>query len=103
VGKVTFSWEPVNGADSYLLQFTLPTGNMVTFATDEVTKDRYMEAFGMNGEFQWNVVAFDVSGKEICASMPSNFTKADKERNDDEGGEPACIVDCMAPPGGGGN
>jgi hypothetical protein len=75
VGKVTFAWEPVVDADSYLLNFTLPNGTIVTFETDETTKDRYMEAFGISGEFEWNVAALDVNGNEICISETVLFKK----------------------------
>ena len=75
VGKVTFAWEPVEGADSYLLNFTLPNGTIVTFETDETTKDLYMEAFGMSGEFEWNVTALDINENEICISEAALFTK----------------------------
>ena len=29
VGKVTFAWEPVEGVDSYIFRFTLPTDDIV--------------------------------------------------------------------------
>lgn len=85
VGKVTFAWEPVEGADSYLLNFTLPNGTLVTFETDETTKDRYMEAFGMSGAFEWNVAAFDVYGNKICASVPFSFKKSASTKNSNSG------------------
>ena len=95
VGKVTFAWEPVDGADSYLLQFTLPKGAIITFETDETTVGRYMEAFGMSGEFEWNVAAFNVNGNEICTSIPFNFTKPaiSKNKSGESSGECRLGVD----------
>jgi hypothetical protein len=75
VGKVTFTWEPVEGADSYILRFTFPTGDIEDFETDETAKDRYIEAFGMSGEFRWNVTALDVNRNEICVSETALFSK----------------------------
>ena len=34
-----------------------------------------MESFGVGGEFEWNVIAFDVVGSEICISESALFTK----------------------------
>jgi len=85
VGKVTFAWESIAGAVSYLLNFTLPTGDIVTFETDETNKDRYMEAFGMSGEFEWNVAALNVNKNEVCISETALFTKPAKTNNSNGG------------------
>ncbi|GAB4424084.1 MAG: hypothetical protein Kow002_13640 [Anaerolineales bacterium] len=81
VGKVTFSWEPVPGAESYILRFILPNDKIVEFETAKTTLDRYMEAFGMSGEFEWNVIAFDMDENEICVSERLLFTKPSKPSN----------------------
>lgn len=68
IGKVTFSWTPMDEANLYHLNIILPTGASVTFETDGATRDRYMAAFGMAGEFRWNVTALNADGEEICSS-----------------------------------
>lgn len=84
-GKVTFAWEPVADADLYLLNFNLPAGDNVEFKTDETAKDRYMEAFGMSGEFEWSVVTLDVKGNEIYTSFPFSFIKPETPKNGNSG------------------
>ena len=68
------------------MKFTLPGGTVVEFETDETTKDRYMESFGVGGEFEWNVIAFDVVGSEICISESALFTKPSSGNNNGDGG-----------------
>jgi len=80
VGKVTFEWTALEGADVYLLTFTLPPDDEVIFETDGTTRDRYMEAFGMAGEFEWNVSALNADGLELCQSDFFTFTKPLSER-----------------------
>ena len=75
VGKVTFEWTALDGADSYLQNFTLPSGDIVTFKTDGTTRDRYMEAFVQAGEYRWNVTALAAAGNQMCSSEFFTFTK----------------------------
>ena len=102
VGIVTFEWEPVDGAENYILKFTLPGGAIVEFETDETTKDRYMEAFGVSGEFEWNVIAFDLNGSEICISEIALFTKP-TVGNNSGGGDGGSDDGFGIPDGGYGN
>lgn len=76
VGKVTFSWTPMDEAGKYVLNIVLPSGEIVPFETDQTVYDRYMEAFTIDGEYQWQVVAQDVSGSEICVSEIAKFDKS---------------------------
>ncbi|MCE9645352.1 MAG: hypothetical protein K8S20_05075 [Chloroflexi bacterium] len=76
VGKVTFSWTPMNEVGKYVLNIILPSGEIVPFETDETFYDRYMEAFVAGGEYQWQVVAKDTNGSEICVSEVSTFDKS---------------------------
>jgi len=101
VGKVTFSWKPIEGADSYILRFTLPSGNIVEFETDEAAKDRYMEAFEMGGEFEWNVIVYNLNGDEICISESALFTKPalNSSNGDEKDGNNGNLGE--GPPGGG--
>jgi hypothetical protein len=94
VGKVTFSWTPVNGAGNYVLKIILPSGNVVPFETTQIFRDRYMEAFTAGGEYQWQVVAQDENGNEMCVSEVVKFEKSvyqppknsDGNGNGDNGG-----------------
>lgn len=80
VGKVTFSWTPMNEAGKYVLNIILPSGEIVPLETDKTFYDRYMEAFVTGGEYQWQVVEKDTNGSEICVSEVSSFTKPAYEK-----------------------
>jgi hypothetical protein len=91
VGKVTFSWTPMDEAGKYVLNIILPSGDIVPFETDQTFHDRYMEAFSVGGEYQWRVIAQDKDGSEICISEVSSFNKPAYKRpsgggNDGSGG-----------------
>ena len=75
VGKVTFSWTPMDNAGKYVLNIILPSGNIVPFETDKTFHERYMEAFATGGEYQWQVMAQSKDGKEICVSQVAAFDK----------------------------
>ena len=75
VGKVTFSWTPMDEAGNYVLNIILPSGETVSFETDQTFRDRYMEAFVAGGEYQWQVIAQDANGSEICISEVATFEK----------------------------
>lgn len=68
-GKVTFAWTGLDGAETYLLTFTLPSGVTATFETGGTTRDRYMEAFSPGGEYHWNVTALAADGSQMCSSV----------------------------------
>jgi hypothetical protein len=51
VGKVTFSWTPIDEAGKYVLNIILPSGEIIPFETDQTFRDRYMEAFVAGGEY----------------------------------------------------
>ena len=117
VGKVTFSWTALNEAGKYVLNIILPTGDIVPFETDQTIYDRYMEAFTFGGEYQWQVIAQDENGSEICVSEVAKFNKPaynppkgnnNSSNSGEETGEESksgsCTVDCgppPPPPGGG--
>jgi hypothetical protein len=86
IGKMTFTWEPVQGAEKYLIEFTLPTGNPVPFESFEPNLTRYLESFPVGGEYQWQVTALDDSGNMICISDPFIFQRAEKSQNNNGGG-----------------
>ena len=94
IGKVTFSWTPMDEAGKYVLNIILPSGNIVPFETDQTFHDRYMEAFASGGEYQWQVIAQSADGSEICISEISTFGKPayqqpknSKGGSNDENGE----------------
>lgn len=76
-GKLTFSWEPMIGVSSYVLNIILPSGTMISFETKETFRDQYMEAFSPGGSYQWSVTAIGQDRKrtEICSSALSTFSK----------------------------
>jgi hypothetical protein len=87
IGKVTFSWTPMNEAGSYVLNIILPSGDIVPFETDQTFRDRYMEAFVAGGEYQWQVVAQGANGSEICVSEVATFDKPAYEKPKSGGGD----------------
>lgn len=77
MGKVIFSWAPVDQATLYVLKITLPSGYVVSFETKETSRGQYMEAFPAAGDYRWNVTAFSQGRKriEICSSTVATFSK----------------------------
>ncbi|MBT7188623.1 MAG: hypothetical protein HN916_00370 [Anaerolineae bacterium] len=90
-GKVVFSWTAHDSAESYSLNFIFPDGLTLEFATNETTKNRYMDGFSMHpaynqsGEHQWNVTALNAAGEEICQSDFFTFTKPQTPENKPQG------------------
>jgi len=76
IGKVTFSWEAMQGAVNYKLEITLPSSQSVIFETNKISRDQYLEAFSMGGKYQWKVIAFDAKNKVICTAEPFTFEKS---------------------------
>lgn len=96
VGKVTFEWTALEGADSYLLTFNLPSGKSVTLETGATTRDRYMEVFSPGGEYQWNVTALAVEGNLVCSSASHTFTKPENApQGDGDDGNDTCADWCQ--------
>ena len=75
IGKVTFSWEPMPGAESYKIEITLPNKQVIFFETKEISRDQYIEAIKMGGLFEWLVIAYDPAGNVICTTEPFRFEK----------------------------
>ena len=75
IGKVTFSWEPMPGAESYKIEITLPNKQVIFFETKEISRDQYIEAIKMGGLFEWLVIAYDSAGNVICTTEPFRFEK----------------------------
>lgn len=77
IGKVTFSWNPVNAASFYVLDLILPSGTTVSFETKQTFRNQYMEAFSAGGTYQWKVTAFTQDRKRnaICSSELATFNK----------------------------
>jgi hypothetical protein len=107
-GKVTFSWAPINEAESYVISFILPSGSTVSFETNQTFRDRYMEAFVSGGEYQWWVTARGKEGNDICVSEVSTFDKSAYEEyektenhsNGDENNTAGEIPELPPPPTG---
>jgi hypothetical protein len=86
IGKVTFSWTPMDEARNYILNIILPSGEIVPFETDQTFRDRYMESFVSGGEYKWRVIAQDKDGSEICVSEISAFNKPAFQKPTNGGG-----------------
>jgi hypothetical protein len=77
-GAVKFEWDAQPGAASYLIQFTNPSGAVITFQTSNTSLEKYIEGFLPDeGESGWSVSALDANGGTICTTTPSTFTKPD--------------------------
>ncbi len=92
LGKVTFAWEAMPGAARYELRFTLPSGQTVSFETENTAYTRYIESFPAAGTYSWQALAYDASGALLCAAEPFTFTKpvsplptATKQKGGDDG------------------
>lgn len=72
---ITFTWSEQAGAVKYLLLFTFPNGQSVTFESQKTEHTRYMESLIMGGRYTWQVTALDALGEKICSAKPYTFTK----------------------------
>ena len=75
VGRVTFSWEAMQGATIYKLEIIFPSMQSVFFETIDRNRDQYIEAFSMGGTYQWKVTAFNANGEVICSAESFTFEK----------------------------
>ena len=75
IGKVTFSWNPMNEATFYVLNIMLPSGETVSFDAKQTFRGQYMEAFSAGGQYQWRVIVQDRKRNEICSSELATFSK----------------------------
>jgi hypothetical protein len=75
IGKVTFSWNPINEAVFYVLIIVQPSGATTSFDTKLTFRGQYMEAFSAGGQYQWKVIAQDRKRNEICSSELATFSK----------------------------
>ena len=104
VGKVTFSWTPIDEAGKYVLNIILPSGEIASFETDQTFRDRYMESFVAGGEYQWQVIAQGTDGSEICVSEVAKFDKPAYDKpsggGNDSGGDGGSGGGGNKPPGG---
>ena len=76
MGKVTFSWHSTVNADAYILEFTTPSGEVVSFTTSKTFLMRYIESLPAPGEYLWQVQALDGDNNQICVSTQSHFIKS---------------------------
>lgn len=89
-GKVTFAWEPMDGAAFYVLEIIQPSGAAASFETKQTFRDQYMEAFWTGGSYQWRVIAIAQERKrtELCRSELAMFSKSASnpppQTNDDD-------------------
>ena len=77
IGRVTFSWDPVDQATIYVLKIVQPSGHTSSFETRQTFRGQYMEAFPAGGSYQWSVTAYtqDKKRREICSSVLATFSK----------------------------
>jgi hypothetical protein len=74
-GIITFRWSEQPGATSYILKILLPTGRTNEFDLEATSIEKYMGSLPVEGEYFWQVEAFDDQGEFICASVPFSFSK----------------------------
>ena len=86
IGKVIFSWETMQGAEKYEIEFTLPTSQTVKFETTETSHTRYIESLALGGEFFWQVIALDTDKNIICSTTSFSFKKPETPKNSGGGG-----------------
>jgi hypothetical protein len=86
IGKVTFSWEAMQGAIRYQLQFIFPSGQVVSFDVENNNNTRYIESFIAGGIYTWQVIALDVNDASICITEPFNFEKPESPTHNNPGG-----------------
>jgi uncharacterized membrane protein YgcG len=75
VGKITFSWDSMLGASSYEIQFTLPSGQILSFDVESTSNTRYIESFIAGGVYSWQVIALNNDGIVICTAEAFRFEK----------------------------
>ena len=75
MGKVTFSWHSTVNADCYILEFITPSGEVVSFITNQTSIVRYIESLSAPGSYIWQVLALDADNNHICVSPQLHFTK----------------------------
>ena len=103
MGKVTFSWEPMQNAVFYKLNIILPSNDIATFSLDKAKRDQYIEAFSAAGEYHWQVTAIGADGNEICISTLFSFSKPEiQNMNSGSSNGGNCPPDCGWNGGGGG-
>ena len=68
LGRITFSWDPRPEALSYALNIVMPSGQTVSFETQETSREQYIDVFSAAGQYQWKVIAQDRKRQEICSS-----------------------------------
>ena len=83
--KVTFTWTPLDGANTYQLNLILPSGETVTLETVRTSRDRYLEAYKQSGEYQWSVTALNADRQPICSSETLSITKLQTTDNGTKG------------------
>ena len=75
VGKIRFSWRPVNEALFYALNIISPSGETISFETKQPFRELYLEALPLGGTYQWSVIAEGRKRNEICRSELATFSK----------------------------
>ena len=94
IGKVIFSWTEIPDATKYILEITMPSGNIVSFENDKTEIARYLEAFEQGGEYQWSITALNAADEEFCESATFIFTKETKPQGN-SGGSACTDLDCF--------
>lgn len=75
IGRITFAWQPQPGANSYKLLVTLPNELIEEYFTEFTQFEKYLESLPLNGEYRWQVIAFDESLRELCVAETFQFIK----------------------------
>lgn len=74
-GLVTFTWEPQEGAASYQIVFTSPSGAKNTLITTSTSLANFIDIFPLGGTYSWEVTALQADGTPICTASAFAFSK----------------------------
>lgn len=106
MGLITFEWTEQFGSSQYVIEITLPSGNVESKVIDGTSYQRYLESLPPGGEYFWRVTALDDLENTVCAAGPLSFLKPQHVSKNSGGDstESGEVDPCSGPgcgPGGG--
>jgi hypothetical protein len=97
IGRIDFTWQPLQDAALYVLEMKLPDGTTVPFKTTDTRLRRYAESTAVGGTYEWQVTAYDASGETLCTAGPLSYFKPGLSKP--EKNKPGSQSGCPAPQG----
>jgi len=74
-GKLYFEWDPLEGAEIYVLDISAPYGRKQQFESSVPTVMRWLDTLPSAGPYTWQVTALDANGEVMCIEGPYDFNK----------------------------